>query len=80
VCLSQDGSKLLLFTDSRIDDVRIDAQVTYAENQGYAEIYTVFASECLTPGDAIVIQASEGSTLTITYTSGGETIVETLST
>ena len=42
------------------------------------ETYTVFASEALTPGDAIVIQASEGSTLTFTYTANGETVTETL--
>lgn len=78
VNLSQAGGKLLLYTDSRIEDVRMEAEATYVENTGYMETYTVFAAEALTPGDAIVLQASEGSTLTFTYTANGETVTETL--
>lgn len=78
VILAQEGNKLLLYTNSRIEDLRIEAEATYVENPGYLETYTVFACESLTPGDAIVIQTAKGSNLTFTYTTGAQTVTETL--
>ncbi len=66
---SKDGKMYLAYTDASVQDVRI--MVSDA-----ASSYTIFAAYGLTPGDAIMVQASENTleNMVISYKSNNETI------
>ena len=54
IVLQRNGQKVVLYTDGAAQDVRI----AVSASESGTEAYTVFAAHFLTPGDAIVIEAS----------------------
>lgn len=67
--MDPEGKMYLLHTEGSVQDIRI----TFTDG---AESYTVFAANCLSAGEAIVVQASEetAKNLELSYLSGGETL------
>lgn len=71
--------KYILFTKGGISDVIITQNVPSYENPYHMTQYVIFAARTLTPGDAVVLNTEDLSTLFLTYTSGGERITKPLS-
>lgn len=74
VILRSGGKKMLLVTDSSVQDVRITWRKVDDLAYGYTHNFQVFAAYGLTPGDAIVVESDEP--LTVTYTTKNEQITE----
>lgn len=65
IVMDDNGTMVLLYTDSAVIDVTIEVDWEY----------TTFATTALTPGDAIMLQADlEGRTVVIHYRSGEEMV------
>ncbi len=79
VILDESAEKILIYTDTKVDDIRIDQMVPFYANPSYKEPCTIFAAGVLTPGDAIVVQAAKDTALSITYTAAGQQVTETIS-
>ena len=69
--LDNNGKMLLMYTETAVQDLRI----TIAD-PSTGEIYTAFASQYLTPGDAIMVQASQEvlAAMQLTFQSGSDVI------
>lgn len=74
--LDPDGQMVFLHTDSIVWDVRIEYGAWDTSNTLFTPVYTPLFSGTLTPGDAIMIQSNELSTLRLSYFNGQETVVQ----
>lgn len=74
--LDPDGQMIFLRTDGICWDLKIEYGAWDTSNKAFVPVYTALYSSSLTPGDAIMIQSSELSSLRLTYTSGGETVIQ----
>ena len=79
VILDSTGKKVLLYTDSSVQDIRIMQQMPALGDASYLEPITVFAAAALTPGDAVVIQLPVNAVVTVTYRSGSEIHTQSIS-
>lgn len=79
VILNESAEKILIYTDTKVDDIRIDQMVPFYANPSYNEPCTIFATGALTPGDAILVHASKDTVLSISYTAAGKQVTETIS-
>lgn len=67
--MDQTGNMYMVYSEGNVQDV----QITFTDLDGS---YTVFAANCLTAGDAIMVQANDSMLLKmeLSYRSGGETV------
>ena len=79
VILNESAEKILIYTDTKVDDIRIDQMVPFYANPSYNEPCTIFATGALTPGDAILVHASKDTVLSISYIAAGKQVTETIS-
>jgi len=80
--LDQDGQMYLLFTDKSVQDVRIESGIMNESGTQFLADHTVFAAYELTPGDAIMLQATIPDLdpiLRLTYSANGETVCKYIS-
>lgn len=74
VILNRDGQTLLLSTDAYVRDITIEVGQTLSEDtNSFFPTGTVFAAECITAGDAIMLQANiptDSPTLRLRYSNG----------
>ena len=63
VIINKDSEKVLLYTDTSVYDIRIEAGAWSADGTVFTPNQTVFAAYRLTPGDAIMIDSSLSNTL-----------------
>lgn len=73
--LDAGGEKILLYTDSSVQNVRID--VGFWDDSRFYSSYTAFATYTLTPGDAVMVETyiPDGEpNLRLTYQTGDETV------
>ncbi len=73
--LNKEGNMLLLHTDNIVHNVRITASATPPETKQY----TIFAAYTLTPGDAIMLQASDEELANLHMTYENSSGIQTLS-
>ena len=74
--LDPDAQMVFLQTDGILWDVKIEYGAWDSANINFVPVYTALFSGSLTPGDAIMIQSDELSSLRLTYTSGAETVTQ----
>ncbi len=74
--LNPDGEMVFLHTQGLIWDVKIEYGAWDTANTTFSPVYTALFTGSLSPGDAIMIQSSEITSLRITYTSGTETVTQ----
>lgn len=68
-----EGTKALLHTDGIVYDILIDQGIWSGSN--FYKVTSIFAAECLSPGDAVYVQAvleNRDAVLRLSYTSGEE--------
>ncbi len=74
--LDEDGQMVFLHTDGVVWDVMIEYGAWDTSSTSFAPVYTALFSGSLSPGDAIMIQSSELTSLRLSYTNGTETVTE----
>lgn len=74
--LDADGQMVFLHTDGIIWDVMIEYGAWDTLGVAFAPVYTALFSGSLTPGDAIMIQSDELTSLRLTYTNGTQTVTQ----
>ncbi len=73
IVLQEQSEKFFLYTDGSVYDLRIETADT--EDGSY---YTVFAAECLSPGDAVMVETDIKTPLRISYLSNEATVYKYL--
>lgn len=73
IVLQEQSEKYFLYTDGSVYDLRIETADT--EDGSY---YTVFAAECLSPGDAVMVETDIKTPLRISYLSNETTVYKYL--
>ena len=76
IVLDKNSDQILLYTDQTVQDVQLFSGSWSANGSAFTCEYTVFATDNLTPGDAIMVQADlteELPQLMLEYTSNGKT-------
>lgn len=74
--LDADGEMVFLHTDGILWDVKIEYGAWDTSLEAFAPVYTPLFSGSLTPGDAIMIQSNELTSLRLTYTNGNERVTQ----
>lgn len=70
--IQRDAEKVVLYTQGTVQDVRLIVSV----NDSGTDVYTAFASATLTPGDALIIEATNEqlAKMKLSYLSDGQTV------
>lgn len=82
VILDRDGEMLFLYTDKKVDLVSLELGQWDQTGTVFAPTCAVFATQSLTPGDAVMVQTlipDTLPTLRLTYVSGDETVTRFIS-
>lgn len=74
--LDPDGQMVFLHTNGIVWDVKVEYGAWDTSSTAFAPVYTTLFSGALTPGDAIMIQSNEFTSLRLTYTNGTDTVSE----
>ncbi len=77
VPLEEGGTKILLYPDATIADLRIEQGVRYADGSNYIATATVFAADSIGLGNAIAVTADfaqEETVLRLVYCSNGQEV------
>ena len=72
--LDPNEEMVFLQTDGVLWDVKLEYGAWDSTSRTFVPVYTALFSASLTPGDAIMIQSDELSSLRLTYTNGAETV------
>lgn len=75
IVLDKDGDQILLYTNQMVQNLDISTVVWSSGTTAISHQYYVFATDNLTPGDAILVQADlseDPPTLLLTYESNGK--------
>lgn len=72
--LDPNEEMVFLQTDGILWDVKLEYGAWDSTSRTFVPVYTALFSASLTPGDAIMIQTDELSSLRLTYTNGAETV------
>ncbi len=72
IVLQEQSNKFFLYTDGAVYDL----QMKCADSDGF--YYTVFAAECLSDGDAVMVEADNKTQLQIIYQSNGVSVCKYL--
>lgn len=82
VILDREGEMLFLYTDKKVDQVTLELGQWDQDGVVFTPTCAVFATQALTPGDAIMVQTQIPDvmpTLRLSYVSGDETITRYIS-
>lgn len=81
VTLDTDGEMLLLYTDTVVTDIRLTMGAWNESGTEFTANYTVFATNALSPGSAIMLKATPDTmaALQLSYRSAEEIVTVTLS-
>ena len=78
ITIDQGGERVFLYTDKAVQNVHIDVGNWDPAGTVFTPEYSAFAACSLTPGDAVMVEASIPDTapnLRLTYLSNGETVI-----
>lgn len=78
VTLSENGKKVVLHTDYSVHDIRIIHTAPSIGNPDHSTEFIVFATEALTPGDAVVVQFPSSGTLSVTYSTNDQVYTDAI--
>lgn len=81
VILKEDGTKILLYTDKAVYDVRIETGSRSSDDGIFTPEHTVFSAYGLSAGNAIMLQADFSlvqPAIRLSYTTGDETVYQYL--
>lgn len=74
--LNEDDQMIFLHTNGILWDVKLDYGAWDTSSGAFVPVYTALFSASLSPGDAIMVQTDEITSLQLTYTSGTDTVTQ----
>lgn len=74
--LDADGQMAFLYTNGAVWDLKIEYGAWDTTSTVFTPVYTALFSGSLTPGDAIMLQSNELTTLRLTYSTGTEIVTQ----